>query len=202
MPPFGNINSNRGPIRSLSDKRVPVRGVFYAVEENRFMDYEKKIRSLALTLPAPPAPVANYLPLVRSGPLLFLSGMLPFVEGRLAFVGKVGKEVAVDQGKEAARLALLNALSAIQSEIGSLNAVERFIRLSVYVASTSEFIQQPVVANGASDLLVEIFGDAGRHARLALGAVSLPLDAPVELELIVEVTGMAPHNNDPDPLVV
>jgi len=161
------------------------------------MNIEKKIDSLGLTLPPPPKPVASYVPVVRSGPLLFLSGMLPFVEGKLLATGKLGAALNVDQGKAAARIALLNGLSVIQAEVGSLDAVEKIVRMAVYVASTVDFTQQPAVANGASDLLVEIFGESGRHARLALGAVSLPLDAPVELELIVQVSGMAPLQSRP-----
>lgn len=153
-------------------------------------DYEKRIQSLGLRLPPPPKPLATYAPIMRSGNLLFLSGMLPFVEGQLSLSGKVGAALTIDQGRAAARLALLNALAVIKAEIGSLDKIEQFIRLAVYVACSPELTQQPAVANGASDLLVEIFGDIGRHARLALGAVSLPLDSPVELEMIVEVASV------------
>jgi enamine deaminase RidA (YjgF/YER057c/UK114 family) len=152
------------------------------------MDYEKKIQSLGLTLPPPPKPVATYLPAVRSGNLLFLSGMIPMVEGKMAVVGKLGKELTVEQGQEVARITLLNALAAIKAEVGSLDRVERIVRIGVHVASAEGFTQQPAVANGASDLLVQIFGEAGRHARLALGAAELPLNAPVELEMIVQVS--------------
>lgn len=151
------------------------------------MDYEKKLQSLGLTLPAPPKPVATYVPAVRSGNLLFLSGMIPMVEGKMAMVGKLGKELAVEQGQQAARITLLNALAVIKAELGSLDQVQRIVRIGVHVASAEGFTQQPAVANGASDLLVQIFGDAGRHARLALGAAELPLGAPVELEMIVEI---------------
>ncbi len=150
------------------------------------MDYEKKLQSLGLSLPQAPKPVASYLPLVRSGDLLFLSGMLPFVEGTLVSSGKIGEALTFEQGVEAARIAVLNGLAVIKAEMASLDEIKKIVRIAVYVASASEFTQQPLVANGASDLLVEIFGDdVGRHARLALGAVSLPLDAPVELEMIV-----------------
>ncbi|MCG3114692.1 MAG: RidA family protein [Candidatus Manganitrophus sp. SA1] len=151
------------------------------------MDYEKKLQSLGLTLPSPPKPVATYVPAVRSGNLLFLSGMIPMVEGKMAIVGKLGKELTVEQGQQAARITLLNALAVIKAELGSLDQVRRIVRIGVHVASAEGFTQQPAVANGASDLLVQIFGDAGRHARLALGAAELPLGAPVELEMIVEV---------------
>lgn len=152
------------------------------------MDYEKKLQSLGLTLPAPPKPVATYVPAVRSGNLLFLSGMIPMVEGKMAMVGKLGKELTVEQGQQAARITLLNALAVVKAELGSLDQVQRIVRIGVHVASAEGFTQQPAVANGASDLLVQIFGDAGRHARLALGAAELPLGAPVELEMIVEVS--------------
>jgi enamine deaminase RidA (YjgF/YER057c/UK114 family) len=151
------------------------------------MDCEKKIQSLGFTLPPPPKPVATYVPAVRSGNLLFLSGMIPMVDGKMAVVGKLGKELTVEQGQEVARITLLNALAVIKAEIGSLDRVERIVRIGVHVASAEGFIQQPAVANGASDLLVQIFGEAGRHARLALGAAELPLNAPVELEMIVQV---------------
>lgn len=151
------------------------------------MDYEKKLQSLGLTLPSPPKPVATYVPAVRSANLLFLSGMIPMVEGKMAMVGKLGKELTVEQGQQAARITLLNALAVIKAELGSLDQVQRIVRIGVHVASAEGFTQQPAVANGASDLLVQIFGDAGRHARLALGAAELPLGAPVELEMIVEV---------------
>ncbi len=105
-------------------------------------------------------------------------------------LGKLGMDLSVEQGQEAAKIALLNALSVIKGATGSLDNIERFVRLAVHVSSGPDFIQQALVANGASDLLVEIFGDLGRHARLALGAVSLPLNAPIELEMIVEVRGM------------
>lgn len=151
------------------------------------MDYEKKLQALGFTLPSPPKPVATYVPAVRSGNLLFLSGMIPMVEGNMAMAGKLGKELTVEQGQQAARITLLNALAVIKAELGSLDQVQRIVRIGVHVASAEGFTQQPAVANGASDLLVQIFGDAGRHARLALGAAELPLGAPVELEMIVEI---------------
>lgn len=151
------------------------------------MNYEKKLESLRLTLPSPPKPVATYVPAVRSGDLLFLSGMIPMVEGKMARVGKLGKELTVEQGQETARITLLNALAVIKAELGSLDKVARIVRIGVHVASAEGFTQQSAVANGASDLLVQIFGEAGRHARLALGAAELPLNAPVELEMIVQI---------------
>jgi enamine deaminase RidA (YjgF/YER057c/UK114 family) len=151
------------------------------------MPIEEKLKELGITLPAPPKPVGSYVPVVRTGNLLFLSGMIPFLDGKLAWEGKLGRELTVEQGKQAARLALINALAIIQHALGSLDHVKRIVRLGGHVASVPGFNQQPLVLNGASDLLVEIFGEKGRHARLALGAVELPLNAPIELELIVEV---------------
>jgi enamine deaminase RidA (YjgF/YER057c/UK114 family) len=152
------------------------------------MSHEQKLRELGLSLPAAPAPVATYVPAVRAGDLLFLSGVLPFKDGQLAFRGKLGRELSVDEGYNATRLAVLNALALIKQECGTLNQVRQIVRLIGHVASAEGFTQQPAVVNGASDLLVNIFGDAGRHARLAVGAAELPLNAPVELELIVQLS--------------
>jgi enamine deaminase RidA (YjgF/YER057c/UK114 family) len=153
------------------------------------MSIENRLRELGITLPAPPKPVGSYIPAVRTANLVFLSGTLPFQEGKLAWEGKLGHELTVEQGKQAARLALINALAVIQQALGSLDRVKRIVRLGGHVASAPGFNQQPMVLNGASDLLVEIFGERGIHARLALGAIELPLNASVELELIVEVEG-------------
>lgn len=150
------------------------------------MSAEGQLTALGLTLPPAPKPVASYVPAVRSGNLVFLSGILPMKDGKPAWTGKLGRDLTVDQGMEAARVACLNALAVIRAELGSLDAVTRIVRLSGHVASAEGFTQQPAVVNGASDLLVSIFGDAGRHARLALGAQELPLGAAVELELIIE----------------
>lgn len=151
------------------------------------MSAEDNLNALGLTLPEPPRPVAAYDPAVRSGNLLFISGQLPFVEGKLLKVGKVGTEFTLEEGIEAARTATLNALAIIKQSVGSLDKVTRVVRLGVHVASASGFTDQPRVANGASELLIAVYGEAGRHARLALGAAELPLGAPVEIELIVEV---------------
>jgi len=151
------------------------------------MPAEKQLEALGFTLPVPPRPVASYVPAVRSGTLLFLSGILPMKDGKAAWTGKLGRELTVEQGADAARVACLNALAVVRAELGSLDAVKRIVRLSGHVASAEGFTQQPAVVNGASDLLVSVFGDAGRHARLALGACELPLGAAIELELIVEI---------------
>lgn len=150
--------------------------------------YEKRLTALGLVLPPAPKPVAAYLPAVRSGNLLFLSGMLPFVDGKLAYCGKVGKDLTAEQGQQGAKIALLNALSVVKTECGSLDQVVQIVRMAVYVASADQFFEQSSVANGASELLVQIFGERGRHARLALGASTLPLNSPLEIEMIIEVT--------------
>ena len=155
------------------------------------MSAEDQLRALGLELPSPPKPVASYVPAVQSGDLLFLSGILPMRDGMPAWTGKLGRELTVEQGAEAARLACLNALAVIKAHLGSLDRVARIVRLGGHVASAEGFTQQPAVVNGASDLLVAVFGEAGRHARLALGASELPLNAAIELELIVAVTAPA-----------
>lgn len=151
------------------------------------MSAEDTLRRLGLQLPPAPKPVANYIPAVLSGRLLFLSGVIPVREGALALSGKVGRDLTVEQGYDAARIALLNALAIVRSEAGSLDRVKRVVRMVGYVASAEGFVQQPAVVNGASDLLVQLFDQAGRHARIAVGTAELPMGAPVELELILEL---------------
>ena len=153
----------------------------------RRMSFEARLKELGIELPVPPTPVATYVPAVRAGDLLFLSGVIPVRQGKLTVEGKLGRDLTVEQGYEAARIALLNALSIVRTEMGSLDRVKRIVRLVGYVASAEGFAQQPAVINGASDLLVNIFNEAGRHARVAVGAAQLPLNSPVELELIVQV---------------
>jgi enamine deaminase RidA (YjgF/YER057c/UK114 family) len=151
------------------------------------VSYENKLRDLGLTLPALPKPVANYVPVVRTGDLLFLSGVLPSRDGQLVMTGKLGENLNVKQGMEAARVAVLNGLSIIRSVAGSLDHVKQIVKMVGYIASAPGFTDQPQVLNGASDLLVSLFGEAGRHARVAVGAAELPRQAPVEIELIVQV---------------
>ncbi len=141
---------------------------------------------LGLSIPEVAKPVASYVPATIAGNLVFTAGQLPFVGGQLPATGKVGAEVSADDAKAYARTAVMNALAAVETAIGSVDRITRIVKLVVFVASAPEFSGQPAVANGASDTLVEIFGEAGRHARSAVGVAVLPLDAPVELELIVE----------------
>ena len=148
---------------------------------------EQRLARLGLELPAVAAPVAAYVPTVRSGDLVWTSGQLPFVAGELQAVGKVGAEVTADTAKEQARICALNALGAVKAEVGDLDRVRRVVKVVGYVASAPSFFGQPAVVNGASELLGEVFGDAGKHARSAVGVAALPLDAPVEVEVVVEV---------------
>ena len=148
---------------------------------------EEKLAELGLAVPEVAAPVAAYIPAVRSGNHIFTSGQLPMREGQLMLTGKVGGEVSQEEAVECARQCALNALAAIRAEVGDLSAIKRIVKVVVFVASTPDFTAQPQVANGVSELLGEVFGDAGRHARSAVGVPVLPLDAPVEVELLVEV---------------
>jgi enamine deaminase RidA (YjgF/YER057c/UK114 family) len=148
---------------------------------------EERLADLGLTVPEVAKPVASYVPAVRSGSHVFTSGQLPMREGKLITTGKVGGDVSVDQAVECARQCALNALAAVRAEVGELSSVKRVVKVVAFVSSTPDFTGQPGVANGASELLGEVFGDAGRHARSAVGVPVLPLDAPVEVELVVEV---------------
>lgn len=145
-----------------------------------------RLAELGISIPAVTKPVAAYVPAVISGNLVFTAGQLPFVDGVLPATGKVGAEVALNDAVGYARTAVLNALAAAQSVIGSLDRVTRVVKVVVFVASSPDFSGQPAVANGASTVLGEIFGEAGAHARSAVGVAVLPLDAPVEVELILE----------------
>jgi enamine deaminase RidA (YjgF/YER057c/UK114 family) len=147
---------------------------------------EARLAELGISIPPVTKPVAAYVPAVASGNLVMTAGQLPFVDGALPATGKVGAEVAADDAAGYARTAVLNALAAAQSVIGSLDRVTRIVKVVVFVASAPDFTGQPAVANGASTVLGEIFGDRGQHARSAVGVAVLPLDAPVEVELVVE----------------
>lgn len=154
------------------------------------MSIEHHLTELGMTLPSPPNPVATYVPSVQVGDLLFISGMVPSRDGRVVFCGKVGRDISKEQAYEAAKLSLLNALATIRRAASSLDRVKRIVRMTGYVASDEGFTEQPFVINGASDLLVALFGKAGRHARVAVGVAELPMGVPVELELIVQLAGV------------
>ena len=147
---------------------------------------EARLAELGLTLPAVVKPVAAYVPAVVTGNLVYTAGQLPFVDGTLAATGKFGAGLAAEDGAALARICALNALAAAESAIGSLDRVTRVVKVVAFVASTPDFTGQPAIANGASELLGQVFGEAGRHARSAVGVAVLPLDAPVEVELILE----------------
>ncbi len=152
------------------------------------MGVHETLSRLGLELPAAPYPVGSYVPARQAGDLIFVSGVLPFRDGIIAHPGKLGRELTVEEGAAAAQLAMLNGLAILQEMMGDFVCLKQVVRLTGHVASAEGFVDQPAVINGASDLLVKLFGDAGRHARLALGAFELPLHAPIELELIVQVS--------------
>jgi enamine deaminase RidA (YjgF/YER057c/UK114 family) len=148
---------------------------------------EERLAALGLTIPDVAKPVAAYVPAVRTGNYVYTSGQLPMVAGSLAEAGKVGAEITPERAKELAEICALNALAAVRSVVGELSAVVRVVKVVGFVASAPDFTGQPGVINGASELLGRAFGDAGIHARSAVGVAVLPLDAPVEVEIVVEV---------------
>jgi enamine deaminase RidA (YjgF/YER057c/UK114 family) len=149
---------------------------------------EDLLTNLGIRLPTPAAPVASYIPVRISGEHAFVSGQIPMENGKVLSAGKVGAEVSIEQGQEAARRCALQALAALRQELGSLDRVKGIVRVDVFVASAPGFGDQAKVANGASDLFVEIFGDGGKHARAAIGVAELPLGASVEVALIARVS--------------
>ncbi|GAB3130995.1 RidA family protein [Microbispora hainanensis] len=148
---------------------------------------EERLAELGLTLPEVVPPLAAYVPAVRTGDLVYTSGQLPLVKGELGVTGKVGAEVSAEEAKEQARICAVNALAAIKALVGDLSQVVRIVKVVGFVASAPGFTGQPQVVNGASELVGEVFGEAGKHARSAVGVAVLPLDAPVEVEVIAEV---------------
>ncbi|MGI8524505.1 MAG: RidA family protein [Nocardioides sp.] len=148
---------------------------------------EERLEAMGLAVPEVAKPVASYVPAVRSGNHVFTSGQLPMRDGELMLTGKVGGEVSPQEATECAQQCALNAIAAVKAEIGDLALVKRIVKVVAFVASTPDFTGQPLVANGASELFGEAFGDAGVHARSAVGVPVLPLDAPVEVELVVEI---------------
>ncbi|MFM1993897.1 MAG: hypothetical protein RL537_586 [Actinomycetota bacterium] len=152
------------------------------------MSANQRISDLGISLPQVATPAGAYVPAVISGNLVFTAGQIPLVEGKLVATGKVGKDLTAEQAKEIARICALNAVAAIKSVIGDLDRVTKVVKVVGFVASDPSFTQQPAVVNGASELLEQIFGERGIHARSAVGVAVLPLDAPVEVELIVEFT--------------
>lgn len=151
------------------------------------MEIEEQLSARGLSLPPPPQAVASYVPVRVSGSLAFVSGQIPMVDGALIHPGRLGEGVSIEQGQEAAARCALQALSALKAALGSLERVVGIVQLSVFVASTPGFTDQPKVANGASDLLVDLFGTSGKHARAAVGVGDLPLGASVEVALVAEI---------------
>ncbi|GIH90856.1 RidA family protein [Planobispora siamensis] len=151
------------------------------------MSPEEKLAELGLTLPEVVTPLASYVPALRTGDHVYTSGQIPMVDGKLVATGKVGAEVSAEEARELARICALNALAAVASVAGGLSNIVRIVKVVGFVASDPGFTGHPQVVNGASDLLGEVLGEAGKHARSAVGVAALPLDAPVEVELIAEV---------------
>ena len=147
---------------------------------------EQKLSELNLSLPEVATPAGSYLPVIISGNLVFTAGQLPLIDGKLMATGKLGAEIKVEQGAEMAQRCALNALAAVKSVLGDLDRVTQIVKVVGFVSSVPEFSSQPAVINGASEFLQQVFGDVGKHARSAVGVAVLPLDAPVEIELIVE----------------
>lgn len=145
------------------------------------------LSSLGITLPSPPAAAGSYLPVVATGKLAFVSGQIPVSGGEVKFKGKVGRDITVEQGQQAARLCVVNALAQLKQFLGSLDRISRIVKVTGFVSCEPSFTDHPKVVNGASDLLVQVFGENGRHARAAVGMSSLPLDSAVEVELVVEL---------------
>lgn len=148
---------------------------------------EKRLGDLGVTLPAAAAPAANYVPFVRSGNLLFTAGQLPLADGKLHATGLLGREVDTATGREAAKFCAINILAQTKAALGDLEKIVRIVKITVFVASAPDFTEQHLVANGASDFLVAALGERGKHARSAVGMASLPLNAPVEVEAVIEV---------------
>src|SRR5919197_783894 len=148
---------------------------------------EDKLASLGISLPSPPAPAGSYVPVVITHNLVFVAGQIPSEAGQVKFSGKVGRDLSVEAGQQAARLCTVNALAQLKSALGSLDRVKRVVKVTGFVNCDPMFADQPKVVNGASDLLVQVFGEIGKHARAAVGVSSLPLESAVEVEFVVEI---------------
>lgn len=149
--------------------------------------FEEKLKQMGITIPETAKPLAAYIPAMQIGNLVMTSGQVPISAGVVKYSGKVGKDLTEEEGKAAAKLCAMNCLSAVKSVIGSLDKIKRVLKLTVFVSSAEGFTAQPKVANGASEFIVEIFGEAGKHVRSAVGVSELPLNSAVEIEMIVEV---------------
>jgi len=149
---------------------------------------EERLKSLNIVLPSPPKPAGSYVPVTISGKTAYVSGQIPITDDKITHKGKVPVQQSVEEAQKAARLCIINALAQLKAEIGSLDKISRILKVSGFVNSAPDFVDQPKVVNGASDLLFEIFGEKGKHSRVAIGAASLPLDSTVEIDMIVELS--------------
>ena len=149
---------------------------------------KEKLDTLGIKLPTPPKPAGSYIPVVRTGNLVFVSGQIPIKDGKILYSGKVTKDLSIQDAQKGARLCAINALAQLKSEFGNLENISKIVRVSGFVNSPPEFTEQPKVINGASDLLFEIFEEKGPHTRIAVGVSSLPLNSAVEIDLLVEIT--------------
>lgn len=149
---------------------------------------DEKFAKLNISLPTPPKPAGSYIPVVKTGNLVFVSGQIPMKDGKVHVTGKVPTKTSVEEAQSAAKICILNALAQIKSELGSLDRISRIVRVSGFVNCSPDFTEQPKVINAASDLLYEIFGENGKHSRIAVGVASLPLDSSVEIDVIAEFT--------------
>ena len=149
---------------------------------------EEKLVALNIVLPTPPKPAGSYTPVVKTGNLIFVSGQIPIKEGKVIFQGKVPIHVSIDDAQKAAKLCIINVLAQLKAELGTLDKVRRIVRISGFVNSSQDFTDQSKVINAASDLLFEIFGENGKHSRIAVGVASLPLNSTVEIDLIAEIS--------------
>lgn len=149
--------------------------------------YEKKLEEMGIVIPEAPKPLAAYIPALREGNLVYTAGQLPLISGELKYKGKLGTDISEEEGQKAAEICAINCLSVIKSVIGSLDQIERIMKVTVFINSSSGFSAQPKVANGASEFLVKVFGESGKHVRSAVGVNELPLNAPVEIEMIAKI---------------
>ena len=149
---------------------------------------EEKLKELGIELPTPPNPAGSYIPVVTTGNLAFNSGQIPMKEGKEVFEGKVPDKQSLDSARDAAKICIINGLAQLKSNLGSLDRITKFVRISGFVNSSPEFTEQPKVINAASDLLVEVFGDMAKHSRIAVGVASLPLNSTVEIDMVVEIS--------------
>ena len=147
---------------------------------------EERLKELAIEIPTPPSPAGSYIPVVITGNLAFVSGQIPMKEGKVVFEGKVPNVQSVDSAREAAKICIINGLAQLKANLGSLDKITKFVRISGFVNSAPDFVEQPKVINAASDLLIDIFGDMAKHSRIAVGVASLPLNSTVEIDMVVE----------------